>query len=118
VSTPPATIAAHAGELETLYKGAVREGAPKESAFDERAHTVFEFQRSENRLRHALRYESLAKFARNVQEDRENRIKMIEFLQAEKERLEALNADLARRVKESEAKASAVKGKAPAERPK
>jgi glycosyltransferase involved in cell wall biosynthesis len=103
----PATIGAHAERLELLYSEAIAEGAPKASAFDDRAHATFEFQRSENRLRHALRYESLAKYARDIQDDRENRIKMIEFLQADRERLEKQNSELLRRVAAAEREAAA-----------
>ncbi|MFN0207239.1 MAG: glycosyltransferase [Planctomycetota bacterium] len=103
VENPPITIHEHAERLEKLYEEAAAEGkAPQTSQFDDRAHVIFEFQRSENRLRHALRFESLARFAREVQEDRENRIKMIEFLQAERERLEKMNVELARRVADAE----------------
>lgn len=95
----PMHISAHVTALAKMYEEVVAEGKPPaQSHFDERAHVIFEFQRSENRLRHALRLESLARFAREVQEDRENRIKMIEFLQAERDRLEKLNSELARRI--------------------
>jgi glycosyltransferase involved in cell wall biosynthesis len=103
LNNPPITVQEHAARLEKIYEESVKaQKAQPASAFDERAHAIFEFQRSENRLRHALRYESLARFAREVQEDRENRIRMIEFLQAERERLEKLNVELARRAAEAE----------------
>jgi len=98
----PSTLAENAEQLEKLYEEVVKEGKPAaQSAFDDRAHLIFEFQRSESRLRHALRYESLAQFSRNVVEDRENRVKMIEFLQAERERLEKRVDELTRKIADS-----------------
>ncbi len=100
----PATLEEHVEKVEELYESAVAEGDPaKVSDFDERDHLTFEFQRSENRLRHALRYESLAHFTRDVVEDRENRVKMVEFLQAERDRLERTVAELTRRILEGAA---------------
>lgn len=104
----PLTIDDHSLQLEKLYQEVIAEGKPPAaSKFDDRAHVTFEFQRSENRLRHALRFESLAHYARDVQEDRENRIKMIEFLQAERERLDKSNVELRRRLEEIEQRLTA-----------
>lgn len=111
VTNPPLTIAEHVERLEKLYQEAVEGKPAAASKFDDRAHATFEFQRSENRYKHALRYESLAHYVRDVQEDRENRIKMIEFLQAERERLEKVNLELARRVAESEQRFAAQQAK-------
>lgn len=112
------TIDEHAARLEALYAEAKKEGPPpRTSEFSDRAHALFEFKRSENRHRHALRYESLARFSREVQEDRDNRIKMIDFLQAERERLERANAEMARRLAEAEHQLSQAKARAAAAAP-
>ncbi|MBI3819617.1 MAG: glycosyltransferase [Planctomycetes bacterium] len=115
--TPPMTIEEHVTRMEKIYKEADASGkVPANSKFDDRAHVAFEFQRSENRLRHALRLESLTHFVRDIQDDRENRIKMIEFLQAERERLEKRNIELARRVAETEQKLASRDNKADIQR--
>lgn len=91
---PAVPFAEHAAAMEALYRAVLKEGpAPAASTFDDRAHLALEFEGREHLLRHALRYESLAHFARDLQEDRENRIKMIDFLESERERL---SAELAR----------------------
>lgn len=106
VATVP--FSEHVGRLESEYAAAAGEGAPHESEFDDRAHATFEFERSENRLRHALRYESLATFTRELKEDRDRRVVAMESLEAERARLEALRQELERELE-------ALKGRPPGE---
>ncbi|HKD99769.1 MAG TPA: glycosyltransferase [Planctomycetota bacterium] len=98
----------HAKELVRIYGEVLAEGKPPaSSSFDEQAHLAFLFRRGESLYRHALRYESLAHYTRDLSDDRDNRIKTIESL-------EAKIADLERKLAEAKQGNGAPERKPPA----